>query len=123
MERKDKEELVNLTSNILVNLENQLPSAPDDHISFKFISREGYSFSLKGDTLTNYDKSIDLISRDKNLEDISMKTIENEYLNLLIYFINIENPTRAQIKLQLEKCLNRLKNLIKEFRVIAAIER
>ena len=35
MERKIKEELVNLTSNILVNLENQLPPAPDDHISYK----------------------------------------------------------------------------------------
>ena len=99
-----------------------MPPAPDDHISYKFISRGGYSFSLKGDTLANYDKLIDLISRDKNFEDISMKTIENEYLNLIIYLINNENPTREQIKLQLDKCLNRLKNLIKEFRVIAAIE-
>jgi hypothetical protein len=118
----NKKELIDLTSKILANLEAPTPSAFEDHLSHKFISRDGYSFLLKGDAIADYDKLINLISKDENFEDISTKTIEDEYLNLLIYLIKIENSAQEQMELQLDQYLAKLRGSIEEFRVIAAIE-
>jgi hypothetical protein len=119
----NKKELVDLTSSILTNIERPIPpTALIDNINFIFINRDGYSFMLKGDTIAEFDKFVHLVSKDPNFKDVSIKTIENEFLDLIICLKETSDLNKEKITSQIDSYLSKLGGLVEEFRVIVALD-
>jgi hypothetical protein len=119
----DKKKLIQKTSDVLDVLD--IPPHPFEDQSSKdrFFNRDGYSIGFRDHAVDTFEEAIKLISSSRDYKDISIKKIEDEYVQSLINLLLLYSKnTESTITEEINRCLKRLLESIEEHRVQIPIE-
>ena len=119
----NKKELVKKTSDVLAGLDMPPHLINDQASQIRFFSRADYSIGLRDHTVDLFEEATKLISDSPDYKDISIKKIEDEYVQSLINIL-LQNSdcTEETIRTEINRCLKGLVESIEERRVLIPIE-
>jgi hypothetical protein len=119
----NKKKLIETTSEVLAGLDMPPHFIEDNDSRFRFFNKGGYSIGLRDHSVDTFEEAINIISNFPDYKDISIKRIEDEYIQSLINILTINSGhTEEMIKTEVDRCLNILIESIEERRVLIAIE-
>ena len=111
----NKKELVKKTSDVLAGLDMPPHLINDQASQIRFFSRADYSIGLRDHTVDLFEEATKLISDSPDYKDISIKKIEDEYVQSLINIL-LQNSdcTEETIRTEINRCLKGLVESIEE---------
>ena len=119
----NKKKLIQETSDVLDVLDIPPHLIEDQSSQTRFFNRDGYSIGLRDHAVDTFEEAIKLISNSYDYKDISIKRIEDEYVQSLINLLLQDSKyTESTIKEEINGYLKRLLESIEEHRVRIPIE-
>jgi hypothetical protein len=119
----NKRKLVEKTKEILANLDIPPRIIDDEAGQFRFFSRGEFSIGLRDHTVDIFEDAIKVISDSDDYKDISIKRIEDEYIQSLINLLKLNSDYTVEIiKAEINRCLKELTESIEEYRVLIPID-
>jgi hypothetical protein len=119
----NKRELVEKTIELLASLDIPPHPIEDQASRTRFFYKGGYSIGLRDQAVDTLEVAVRLISESPEYKYISIKKIEDEYIQSLINLLMLDSMhTQYTIKTEINGCLERLIESIEERRVLIPIE-